>query len=69
VPGPLQGLRILDASRVLTGPFCSMILGDLGPRLSRLNGQVLEMTLESGGFRSLVPRVRISYQSIGTRRA
>ena len=30
VPGPLQGVRILDLGRVLAAPFCSMILGDLG---------------------------------------
>jgi crotonobetainyl-CoA:carnitine CoA-transferase CaiB-like acyl-CoA transferase len=29
VKGALDGIRILDASRVLAGPFCSMILGDL----------------------------------------
>lgn len=28
--GPLDGLTVLDASRVLAGPFCSMQLGDLG---------------------------------------
>ncbi len=28
--GALEGLRVVDFSRVLAGPFCTMLLGDLG---------------------------------------
>ena len=27
---PLEGIKILDLSRLAPGPFCSMMLGDLG---------------------------------------
>ena len=33
---PLHSLRVLDASRVLAGPFCGQILGDLGAEIIKL---------------------------------
>lgn len=34
--GPLEGVKVIDLSRALAGPYCSMMLGDLGAHIIKV---------------------------------
>ena len=47
----LAGLRVLDATQVMAGPFCTMLLGDLGADVVKLEPPAGDTTRTMGGSR------------------
>ena len=51
VKGPLSGIRVIDMTRILAGPFCTMNLGDMGAEVvkieqpKRKDGKYIALTI------------------------
>ena len=56
MPGPLEGIRIVDLAAMGPGPHCNQILGDLGAKIVKVEEAGEPSARRAGARRIIGPR-------------
>lgn len=60
MPAPLEGLRVVDLTRILAGPWCTRLLGDLGADIIEIEHHFKGDDTRQWGLRGLRPAMETS---------
>jgi crotonobetainyl-CoA:carnitine CoA-transferase CaiB-like acyl-CoA transferase len=55
---PLDGLRVIDLTQDFAGPFCTMILSDLGAEVIKIEKQEVGDDIQSWGSHRRRPELK-----------